>query len=220
MVIVNRFGKTKEISIDEAVFLVSRAEYVHWYDALPAGDLDNISVMDLSFPAFLDAVPRFKSFLSNNGWNKLSKMLVAASTCLSKIPSDVPLTSWADTPANRVSLNVLFESCMGQTGGFPGIGPACCTKLLHKKRPALLPIIDSWQLKSCGYKDSGTPLEMVEAVYEIKKRMESNLPELLLVQEHLINSEKNIPDLSLVRIYDILFWEISNEQKWFHNLPH
>jgi len=212
MVIVNRFGKTKEISIDEAVFLVSRAEYVHWYDALPAGDPNAISVMDLSFPVFLDAVPRFKSFLSNNGWNKLSKMMAAASACLSNIPLDVPLKSWEDTPDNRESLKLLFKSCMGQTGGFPGFGPACCTKMLHKKRPALLPIIDSWQLESCGYNDSGTPLEMVEAVYENKHRMESNLPELLLVQDQLINSEKNIPLLSLVRIYDILFWEISSAE--------
>jgi Family of unknown function (DUF6308) len=83
-----------------------------------------------------------------------------------------------------------------------GIGIARATKLLHIKRPALIPVCDSYVLGLMGIPivgaDSGVAL--VEHLRAVRKEL---LPVLLDLQERL---RQQGCDRTLVRIVDSLLW--------------
>lgn len=200
-----------EISVNEAVSLVFEMDFVRLYDVLPAGNLLRIEIMDLAFPAFLDAVPNFKALLDNS--SNLIASLDAASKQLALLPVNVELAAWDDTAENRNNLKSLFQACTsGKKNGLPMFGSARCTKLLHKKRPALIPIIDSWQLQAWGGKVGCWSLDaMVNVVFHIREQMAPYGDDFLAVQRALIKKDATFPVLTPVRIYDILSWEKSLE---------
>ena len=68
-----RDGSEKAVDIKTGANLIQAAEYVRWYDALPAGRIDKIELLDLAFPAFLGAVPKFKIVLNGNLTSALEK---------------------------------------------------------------------------------------------------------------------------------------------------
>jgi len=210
--ILLRDGSDRMVSCDEAVDLVrTRAQYVRWYDALPSGNPDVLELLDLAFPAFLAAVPNFRALLADNGWDNLSRSLREASDVLRKVPASEPLASWADTEENR---SLLFELFALTTGGgnkaLPGFGPAMSTKMLHKKRPALIPIIDSWQLEAWGKPAvRWRTADLVEVVFAIRGQLVGHEKTFSMVAAQLRAADPTIPHLSAVRIYDILFWEHS-----------
>jgi len=144
MKIVLRDRHVESIEVPVAVDLIrQKAQYVHWYDALPSGSVNELELLDLAYPAYLDAPPNFKALLANNGWDNLR----AASLVLRRVPVDVPLVDWPDTESNRALLIELFQATTSRPNrALPHFGPARCTKMLHKKRPALIPILDRWQL--------------------------------------------------------------------------
>lgn len=211
MRVVTRSGEAVTFTVDEAVKEIPSVPYVRWYDALPAGDVDSIALQDLAFPAFLDAVPNFKALLSGCGWESLSRKLLLASERLSEVPGDVDLDAWADSQANRTKLKLLFQSCTaGRNPGFPGFGPARATKLLHKKRPRLVPIVDSWALEAWGRSPTAWSTDdMVDIVFCIQAQMAPSIDEFRSVGQLLKASDSTLPSLSPVRIYDIMFWERS-----------
>ncbi len=198
----------KTIEVPHAIELISKAKYISWYDTLPPGNTNELEVLDLAFPAFLGAVPNFKALLSE----KTLQALRIASKALRELPSDVSLAGWPDTEQHREQLLGLFRATTG--GGnraLSGFGPARCTKMLHKKRPALIPIIDSWQLQAWSKPaQSWRTDDMVEVVFNIQKLIISHADEFRELAEHLKSVGRPIPHLSAVRLYDILFWEHSN----------
>lgn len=168
-----RDGSDTRIEIAEAVDIVRSADYVRWYDALPSGALDRLDVADLALPAFLDGVPNFKQLLAGNGWDNLSASLTNASGALRGVPAHTSLNEWADTEPHRLALEGLFKACTGGLNhSLPGFGPARSTKMLHKKRPALIPIIDSWQMAAWAKRiDPWATSDMVDITFELKALM-------------------------------------------------
>lgn len=210
MRVLTRSGSEIDICVEDAVEIVRAAPYVRCYDSLSGGDENRIDVQDLAFPAFLDAVPNFKALLVDCGWENLKTKLEYASECLQKIPN-IDLSEWEDSQGNRLHLKRLFQAVTGgRNDGLPEFGPARATKLLHKKRPGLLPIIDSWQLEAWGKRaDPWSTDEMVDVVWKVKDQMSSDLEEYALVSKLALERDETLPPLSRVRIYDILFWENS-----------
>lgn len=203
----------QEIAVEfsEAAGLIVEADYVHWYDSLSRGNPGGIEVQDLALPAFLGAVPNFSVLLDQCGWKTLEEMLEKASRRLRDVPDGVDLVAWEDTDANRRLLKSLFQACTGgRNPGFPGFGPARCTKLLHKKRPALLPVIDSWQLEAWGKRaDPWSTDDMIDVVFLIKEQLSQSGDALAEVRLELQRRDGSLPRLSDVRIYDVVFWERS-----------
>jgi len=204
-------GDVVSVPLAEAVDTVLQAPYVRWYDALPSGEPDRIDIMDLAFPAFLDAVPNFKALLSDCGAEELQQKLDAASAALKVLPHGSSLATFDDNDENRVVLKRLFQACTGgANSGFPQFGPARATKLLHKKRPDLLPIIDSWQLEAWDKRsDRWSTDDMVDVVFAIRDQIASNGAALSEVGVRARHADQSLPALSDLRIYDILFWEMS-----------
>jgi len=209
--VVLRDGSTKIIDLRTAEETILGASYAHWYDALPAGEGNAISLADLSLPAYLSAVPNFKRLLELNGWDNLRNTMSAASGNLERIPTEISLLDWDDTGESRLAMRELFLSCLGTAGGFPYFGPATATKLLHKKRPDLIPIIDSWQLCAWG-KPAYTRRvdDLIQVMIELKGQLSESADQLLELKGRLKSCEQPWSNLSLLRLYDILFWEFSN----------
>lgn len=209
MKIVIRTREIVDVSVDEAVETVRRADYVRWYDTLPVGDPDRISVLELAYPAFLDAVPNFKALLSGCGSSALQAKLDYASEVLAKVPSDVELVDWEDNSQNVAALKWLFQASTGSKNpGFPEFGPARATKMLHRKRPLLIPILDSWQLEAWRKRpDPWSTDDMVDVVFMIRGQLLRAQEEMAEVRRRLASAEPTLPYLSDVRLYDILFWE-------------
>lgn len=94
-------------------------------------------------------------------------------------------------------LAALFETVIGK-----GIGIARATKVLHIKRPALIPVCDSYVLGLMGIPNAGAEsgVALVEHLRSIRKEL---LPTLLECQAGL--NRRGI-DRTLVRIVDSLIW--------------
>lgn len=133
----------------------------------------------------------------------LARALEFASEKLSSIPSEKSLVDWEDNDTNRKILRELFISCTdGKNNNLPSFGSARATKMLHKKRPLLIPIIDSWQLRAWGFNpDNLKTDEMVEMV---------TAAQLELHHARSAADSGLVGRLTDIRIYDILFWEMSN----------
>jgi hypothetical protein len=94
------------------------------------------------------------------------------------------------------------EALAGALDGIKGLyhGRAVATKLLHLKRPALVPVCDSfveWQL---GARSS---MDLAELVEYIRSQGRRNIAELRAVQASL--ASRGI-DRTLIRVFDALLW--------------
>jgi len=137
--------------------------------------------------------------LLNRG-NSITKALSQISLGLSildsfeKIPWDV--------------LEELFKTCV-----MPGLGEANITKILHKKRPQLIPILDSvvqGYLGGLPVTHSNVPQapekKIVFHIRQLKQDADANRLTLLNLAEQF--------DLSVVRILDILIWTHFAKPRW------
>ena len=107
-----------------------------------------------------------------------------------------PDTVWAKERA-PIRLAALFRVVIGK-----GIGIARATKVLHIKRPALIPVCDSYVLGLMGIPNVGADsgVALVEHLRAVRKEL---LPILLDIQERL---RQRGCDRTLVRIVDSLLW--------------
>ena len=112
---------------------------------------------------------------------------------------DLFLTSEAAWKAHRVveHLSGLFEAVLG-----PGIGISRATKVLHIKRPRLVPVCDSYVLRLMGIPgdDGRSAVALIEHMRSIRGELR---PVLRAVQKDL---RKRGYDRTLVRIADALVW--------------
>ena len=96
-----------------------------------------------------------------------------------------------------------------------GVGIAVATKILHLKRPKLIPILDSFVVKFLTGIDVQNVWDKlylaeigVKTIDVIRKDIQTNLEAFTQLQKNL--SDLPIP-LSIVRLYDILVW---STEKW------
>jgi len=85
----------------------------------------------------------------------------------------------------------------------PGVGPAIATKIIHKKRERLIPIVDNrlYQIYFPG--NGGTPGELlVQVVQAIRQDIIANLPALQAIQAAF----PQLDGLTIIRIFDIIVW--------------
>lgn len=113
-------------------------------------------------------------------------------------------------------LGEAFKAVIG-----PYRGPAVATKVLHIKRPRLIPVCDSYVARTMGVElvDSAGLLRLV---MHLHKQGQANLEALCAIQARL--SEIGI-DRTLVRILDALLWMRGNERgeyavfaQWLHEV--
>jgi hypothetical protein len=98
----------------------------------------------------------------------------------------------------------------------PGLGLAVVTKILHIKRPRLIPVMDRVVIEQIGARVSDDVATWVAAIGQVRDVGRVNLAELRAVRDHL--RAKGITDRSLVRILDALLWVSSPGSGLFSSL--
>ncbi|GAI42152.1 unnamed protein product, partial [marine sediment metagenome] len=117
-----------------------------------------------------------------------------------------PGTGISDKHVPWLAIEQLFSATLG-----PEVGPARATKILHKKRPALIPILDSVVLSYCkvawsdDLRSESEASKMTAYVKVIKIDVDNNLD----VLENIIQA--SALKLTPVRAFDILLWGYSGE---------
>jgi hypothetical protein len=98
----------------------------------------------------------------------------------------------------------------------PGLGLAVITKVLHIKRPWLIPVLDSVVMEQIGATASDDLATWVAAIGQVRAVGRENVTELQAVRDHL--RARGIADRSLVRILDALLWVSSPGSGLFSSL--
>jgi hypothetical protein len=132
----------------------------------------------------------------------------AIETALRRIPGDQSLAA----PAEEIPWDALHD-LFAAFGGIPGIGLAKVTKALHKKRPHLIPMLDS---VVAGYLRSVEDIpigdfadEALGLVQSYKVDLDANADALVSVQ-HGLNEQGYT--LGLCRILDLYTWTYAAEK--------
>ncbi len=147
--------------------------------------------------------------LANRMMARMSSLVVESVVGRAKIINSalqriVPGTSISDESVPWLAIEQLFSAMLG-----PEIGPARATKILHKKRPHLIPILDSVVVSYCQtvkrHYDGDESSRMVEYVRTIKVDIERNFDTFrgLIAATNL--------KITVVRAHDILVWAYSGE---------
>jgi len=145
--------------------------------------------------------------LANRGGARISATEIAAIVVrrhaiereLRAIPVDASLT---EAPVPWAELTRLFEAF----GGIHGVGFSKMTKTLHKKRPALIPILDSVVQAYLPTDTSGSFAEQAtRLVRGYKQDLDRNRSSLRKLKRELSGRGH---DLTEVRVLDVLIWSV------------
>lgn len=125
---------------------------------------------------------------------------------LAEIPSSSSLAAAADAIPWQA-----LEELIQAMQGIPEVKLARQTKVLHKKRPALIPILDSVLAKYLrrvdGLRHTGDPArDAVELIRSYKRELDTALPALRSLQEELRVRDV---DLTECRLLDLFLWAYS-----------
>jgi hypothetical protein len=153
--------------------------------------------------------------LANRGGARISTTEIAAilerrgeiERALRKVHPEASLAD-ATSSIPWIPLTRLFEAF----ADIRGIGFSKMTKALHRKRPALIPMLDSVVQAYLTRDDSGTPSSgsfgerATALVRSYKRDLDRNRSALHEIQEELTSREYRLTE---VRILDLLIWSVS-----------
>jgi len=111
---------------------------------------------------------------------------------------------WPNQQSTWQAIQDAYLACRG-----PQVGPTRITKVLHKKRPRLIPLIDRMVVIGRYYKSypgrpRGEVRGMIGVTRTIRRDMMRNANALLKLQMEV--KERGI-NLTQVRLFDMLLWE-------------
>lgn len=175
---------------------------------------DRVEILDLAIPAFLGAHPNFKTLLSTldgkDGRPDMHSKLNGITDALRLIPQHVDLWEWPDIEQNRAQLRGLLSECR-----MLSYGVARISKMLHLKRPQLIPVIDDWIRRAWSgcYSENWTFDDLVEITFAMAKELGARHKGLNEIRE--VAQEMGWPynSLSRLRLYDVTFWDYENEAR-------
>jgi uncharacterized protein DUF6308 len=176
------------------------------YDQV-ATDPQRVALVDLAIPTLLGARVDFQALAEiepRQGLAGLRARLDRAGTLLRELPLDVDLWDWPGAPDNARRLSELYGAC-----ALPGFGPSQVTKLLHRKRPRLLPIVDEtcvWPAWSRIDPAVWTVDELVRITFAIGAALRRQAEAVLDLRRLAGETGPPLAGLSTLRLYDLLTW--------------
>ena len=200
-----------EVSEEDVRAWLGEASWIYHYDLIQTPS-DRVEILDLAIPAFLGAPPNFKQLLfaldGKDGRPEMHAKLRQITEALEPIPQDIDLWDWPDNRENRSNLARLLSACRTR-----GYGVARITKMLHRKRPQLIPIVDDWAREawSENVSQSWTIDDVVEITFTISRELGVRVEVLEEIQKVALELGPPYSGLSRLRLYDIVFW--ANESR-------
>jgi Family of unknown function (DUF6308) len=171
------------------------------YDTRGPGNPDLISPDDV---ALINRTMGARSSYSR--WNRLFKRGTLPGLRAINPQIDLFLTPDREWTGLHVVENLasVFASVIGK-----GIGIAVATKVLHLKRPRLIPVCDSYVLRLMGIpgQNAGSGVALVESLRSLRARW---TPPLQQLQRSLRNRGY---DRTLVRIADAVMWSALDAER-------
>jgi hypothetical protein len=171
------------------------------YDTRGSGNPNLISRDDV---ALINRTMGARSSYSN--WNRLLKRGTLPGLRAIKPEIDLFLASDREWTEQHVVHNLasVFGSVIGK-----GIGIAVATKVLHLKRPCLIPVCDSYVLRLMGIpgQNAGSGVALVECLRTLRTQW---TPPLQQLQRSL--SDRGY-DRTLVRIADAVMWSALDTER-------
>ncbi|MFD7161012.1 DUF6308 family protein [Kribbella sp. NPDC059898] len=172
------------------------------YDAYDArSDPKRIDDADLLAPVLLNV-----GRLTLEAYYGLQERRARLQECLAAIPEDAELTSAGDDDLEPIRLlfGVLDDP------GIPGVQGTILAKILHRKRPGLIPLYDE-RVRRCYQVGQGAPLPVRrgrpwgEFFVVLAMAMRKDLVDQLAVWTEIANLATG-PRISLLRALDIVAW--------------
>jgi hypothetical protein len=125
----------------------------------------------------------------------------AIERALSTIAGDASLAG-SDGTVPWPALRELFDAF----AGIRGVGLSKATKALHRKRPALIPMLDSVVQKYLVDEDPGAKAPFGERALELVRGYKSDLDRNRIALSALRREIRPTQELTEVRILDLLIW--------------
>jgi len=173
------------------------------YDLVRVGEDNSLTIGDIRLANRM--VARMKPAIVQSVMDRAENI----NSALAHIPAGLELSN---DSIPWVAFENLFRATLG-----PQILAARATKILHKKRPHLIPILDSVVVSYCQtvkrHSDGDEASMMVECVRTIKTDIERNLDTF----RGLIGAT-NLK-ITVVRAHDILVWANSGEYQNEFGIP-
>jgi hypothetical protein len=116
-----------------------------------------------------------------------------------------------DARAVRGLLQAAFAACQQK-----GVQIAVVTKILHMKRPKLIPVLDSLVVGQVSGRVTADVASWVDLLEHLRSVGQANLPELQGIRRHLL--DRRIEERTLVRILDSLLWTCTPGSALFGHL--
>jgi len=215
----------REISIPlvELVECIAAQSFLFLYDREPAAT-EGVWLHDFAWPALLDAGIRAVGAITQGGIIKLGLdsegRLTKVSGKLEELLALVGMTQSRDVhkaPIYSEPLLRSLEDLYGLLLAIPRVGPAVTTKLLHRKAPGLIPILDRRAVLAYGGSPESKAIGRLLAVQTFMAHgaVAINKDWLVPLQEAL-SAQPELPPLTLLRIYDIvcwLVWDLADEYR-------
>lgn len=197
--------EVRALSITEAVSTLppTTASYDHIQS-----DPQQVRLTDLTIASFLGAPPPLEAALdelSADGFSGVAEKLDDMSRALRDIPTDTDLWAWEDSAENRGKLERLYSEC-----ALPGFSVSHVTKLLHRKRPFLLPVVDEecmWPALTTAPSDDWTSAELTEVSFALGRVLATERTALEKLQQELERRSHPLRTLTPLRLYDLLCWQ-------------
>lgn len=200
-------GEWTTVSLKEARRdLMNSIDFINRYDLIetPASRMQRL---DLAIPAFLEAVPKFKDMFTAmdgvGGNPTIEEHLAGITSALKALPTNVDIWDWRDTRGHRAALGTAFASCRVRS-----YANAMFTKLLHKKRPQLIPPIDSrfraaWVVP---YRNKWTIQQLVDVTFDVGRELGNRPASRERLRSLADSMGPPYSELTTLRLYDILSW--------------
>jgi hypothetical protein len=136
--------------------------------------------------------------------------IYARASVINAALAEVPSTSSLASAEDAIPWPAL-EELMRAMDGIPEVRLARQTKVLHKKRPALIPVLDSvvesYLRRVDSVRRTGDPArDAVELIRSYKRELDENLKAIQALQREL--RQRDI-DLSECRLLDLFLWAYS-----------
>ncbi len=202
-----------EQSVDDLVCFINTNPSVNFYDGSGVLTNSKLEPLDWAVSTLLQAPIRLNASF-NDLLKKNRQMWIACEAALEEIPNDIPLRS-AAALRQKGNIESAFKAFMSPKG----IKSSIAAKILHRKRPELIPVIDDFVFRVLTDSKKGctlTPNRMTSIIFEnFRQQLIKNERELSEVAKLL-----NPPIfLSPVRILDIAIWKHADEHRADYGLP-
>ena len=198
---------------EQRLLLYCEEEY-RYYDAIPATDPNMISPLDVIVTTAVNAF----SIASARRIRDIHRGLEPLSGLLADIPTHADLTDWDQDTARQVRL--LLDAAVT----VPGVLLAVATKVLHRKRPALIPMMDSVIV---GHYRQFSDEKWLAAAWEDQRRAaEAGIRVMQLFRDDLVAARTQLDTLgatlasggfpmTTVRALELLVWTEVEPQGYY-----